>query len=246
MVNDPPLKGSDSLVTLMRRRLQYHLWQQGWQITPTRFLLEREEDRESAMLGSKPESFCSDLLFVASHAQALAVKAQVLNLLKPQKATTCDFEGNTCVVLLGVDREAVDRELGITENRRFLDMRLLDLHLDDEVGSESFPRLFARIMLKLQSVLEAVQPRRMWILEDGTVPSAAAAVCGGMLHIPIRMLDVPRERHGSEGRGQGQARSKGQGSPKSMSSMLIETIGRFQLQEAVPGESEGDRDIDFD
>ena len=133
-------------------------------------------------------------------------------------------------------------ELGITENRRFLDMRLLDLHLDNEVGAESFPRLFARIMLKLQSVLEAVQPHRLWILEDGTVPSAAAAVCGGMLHIPIRLLDVPRERHGNEGRGQGpgQARSKGRGSPKSMSSMLIETMGRFQRQEPVP-ESEGER-----
>jgi hypothetical protein len=242
MVNDPLLKGSEQLHVMMRRRLHYHLWQQGWTLTPTRFFLDRDEDRQNAMLGSKPMSFCSDLLFVASHAQALAVKAQVLHLLKPQKATACDFEGNTCVVLLGVDREAVDRELGITENRRFLDMRLLDLHLDNEVGAESFPRLFARIMLKLQSVLEAVQPHRLWILEDGTVPSAAAAVCGGMLHIPIRLLDVPRERHGNEGRGQGpgQARSKGRGSPKSMSSMLIETIGRFQRQEPVP-ESEGER-----
>jgi hypothetical protein len=103
------------------------LWQQGWTLTPARFFLDRDEDRQNAMLGSKPMSFCSDLLFVASHAQALAVKAQVLHLLTPQKATACDFEGNTCVVLLGVDREAVDRELGITENRRFLDIRLLDL-----------------------------------------------------------------------------------------------------------------------
>jgi hypothetical protein len=246
MVNDPLLKGSEQLHVMMRRRLHYHLWQQGWTLTPTRFFLDRDEDRQNAMLGSKPMSFCSDLLFVASHAQALAVKAQVLHLLKPQKATACDFEGNTCVVLLGVDREAVDRELGITENRRFLDMRLLDLHLDNEVGAESFPRLFARIMLKLQSVLEAVQPHRLWILEDGTVPSAAAAVCGGMLHIPIRLLDVPRERHGNEGRGQGpgQARSKGRGSPKSMSSMLIETIGRFQRQRSV-AEPEGHGDINF-
>jgi hypothetical protein len=243
-VNDKMLKAFEPLHVMMRRRLHYHLWQQGWTISPTRFFLHREEDRENALLGSKPLSFCSDLVFVASHAQALAVKTQVLHFLKPQKASKCDFEGNTCVVLLGVDREAVDRELGITENRRFLDMRLLDLHLDDEVGAESFPRLFARIMLKLQSVLEAVQPRRLWILEDGTVPSAAAAVCGGMLHIPIRMLDVPRERHGSEGRGQGQARSKGRGGPKSMSSMLVETIGRFQRQ-AVVSESEGVRDVDF-
>ena len=44
--------------------------------------------------------------------------------------------------------------------------------------------------------------------------------------------------------GQGQARSKGRGSTKSMSSMLIETIGRFQRQVSVP-ESEGDGDIDF-
>jgi len=127
MVNDPLLKGSEQLHVMMRRRLHYHLWQQGWTLTPTRFFLDRDEDRQNAMLGSKPMSFCSDLLFVASHAQALAVKAQVLHLLKPQKATACDFEGNTCVVLLGVDREAVDRELGITENRRFLDIRLLDL-----------------------------------------------------------------------------------------------------------------------
>jgi hypothetical protein len=244
MVNDKLLKGSESQHVLMRRRLQYHLWQQGWTLTTTRFFLEREGDRENAMLGRKHESFCSDLLFVASHAQALAVKTQVLHLLEPQKSTSCDFEGNTCVVLLGVDREAVDKELGITENRRFLDMRLLDLHLDDEVGAESFPRLFARVMLKLQSVLEAVQPSRLWILEDGTIPSAAAAVCGGMLHIPVRLLNVPKEEHGRNGVGQGQAKSHGSGSPQSLSSMVIEMMGRFQRQEPVP-ESEVGGGMEF-
>ena len=62
MVNDRLLKGSESQHVLMRRRLLYHLWQQGWTLTTTRFFLQREGDRENAMLGRKYESFCSDHL----------------------------------------------------------------------------------------------------------------------------------------------------------------------------------------
>jgi len=160
---------------------------------------------------------------------------QIIKIFVDPSAAAIDpnFEGNTCVVLLGVDREAVDRELGITENRRFLDMRLLDLHLDDQVGAESFPRLFARIMLKLQSVLEAVQPHRQWILEDGTIPSAAAVVWG-VCSTYLSACWMCRES-GTEtkiaDKGPGRREARG-----------IETMGRFQPQEPVP-ESEGDRDM---
>jgi len=98
----------------------------------------------------------------------------------------------------------------------------------------------------LQREAEEDPPLSLSLFNDNTRPAAAGpgvCVCVCRRERFIRKVELS---HNSEGRGQGQARSKGRGSPKSMSSMLIETIGRFQRQEAVPGESEGDRDIDFD
>lgn len=145
---------------------------------------------------------------------------------------SCDCEGNTCVVFLGVEREAVDQTLGIAKNRKWPDIRVLDLHLDEEVGAASFPRLFAHVMLKLQAVLEAVQPRQLWLLEDGTVPSADTTVCAGMLHVPVRWLSVPQEQEDDQ--------SNGKGGPETMSSILMEAVERFQMQ-AV---SKASRDVD--
>jgi len=55
---------------------------------------------------------------------------------------------------------------------------------------------------------------------------------------------LPKEDHGRNGVGQGQAKSQGSGSQQSLSSMVIEMIGRFQQQEPVP-ESEAGGDMDF-
>ena len=57
MVNDPQLKGSRSLHVMMRRRLLYHLWQQGTS-TPTRFFLHSQGARPSGPYATCGNTTC--------------------------------------------------------------------------------------------------------------------------------------------------------------------------------------------
>jgi hypothetical protein len=103
---------------------------------------------------------------------------------------------DVCIVTLGPERDVIDQVLGIARHRRRFDMRILDLQ-EEEHMSLSFASLFSRILSRLQSVLEAVQPSRLLVVDDGTISSAAAALCAALHHVHVESIR-PRLGQGAE------------------------------------------------
>ena len=151
-----------------------------------------------------------------------------------------------CVVVMGVERDEVDNILGCSRHRRLMDLRVLDLHMDrDEPGSYTFASYYAQVIRRLEPVLEAVMPLRLIVVDDDSIPSAAAAVTAAMLHIEVAMAP-PEGAEGCAKRGHGhgergaeedpEARRAGQGQQRgrsqhvALSKMLVRAVDEFQRQ----------------
>jgi len=173
-----------------------------------------------------------------------------------------------CVVLVGWERERIDSILGIAQSRKLKDMRVLDLRLDDNVqmsglqggGAASFAGIMSRIVLKLQSVIEAVRPEILWVVDDFGIASAAAATCAALMHTMVHFLpsnniemskaqegkreDTARQEKGEESEGErgheggievglGEQEMRGEtktGAREVFAKMLIDTVSAFQSQ----------------
>ena len=118
--------------------------------------------------------------------------------------------------------------------------QVLDLHLDEEAEAPwTFPTLVARILVKLQAVLEAVRPETLVVVQDGGLASAAAATCAALMHIHVTPA-VPvhpagaGSGEGARGRGTGEgywreereARVEG----KTFAEILMRAVSTFQTQ----------------
>jgi hypothetical protein len=141
--------------------------------------------------------------FLASRtglADANTVRAQVIEMavsyVKQLLSHQTVRRAPICVVLVGWERERIDSILGIEQSRKLKDMRVLDLRLDDNVkvsglqggGAASFAGIMSQIVLKLQSVIEAVRPEILWVVDDDGIASAAAATCAALMHTMVHFL----------------------------------------------------------
>lgn len=161
-----------------------------------------------------------------------------------------------CVVVMGVERDEVDKILGCRRHRRLMDLRVLDLHMDrDEPGSNSFASYYAQVIRRLEPVLEAVRPLRLIVVDDDSIPSAAAAVTAAMLHIEVAMVP-PEGAEGCAKRGDSRGETGAEEDPEAwgaeqgqqrvrsqhvaLSKMLVRAVDEFQRQ---AWEEEEDSDV---
>jgi hypothetical protein len=164
------------------------------------------------------------------------------------------LETHTCLVMMGPERERIDAIFNIGLHRQRLDLRILDLHLDDlyhKIEEEeempsgpappgpppSFPDLFSRILSGLQSVFEAVQPRKLLVVDDDTIPSAAASLCAALLHIQVeRITELGQGGEADSGRGESvrgdhpEAAAEGRQGGGVLAKYLLDAVSQFQNQ----------------
>ncbi len=149
------------------------------------------------------------------------------------------------------EREMIDSIFNIGLHRQRLDLRILDLHLNDlyhKIEKEeempappgpppSFPDFFSRILSGLQSVLEAVPPRQLFVVDDDTIPSAAASLCAALLYIQVEQ--ITELGHGRKAGSGGRERERGRHPEATaegrqvggvLAKYLLDAVSQFQSQ----------------
>jgi hypothetical protein len=101
----------------------------------------------------------------------------------------------------------------------------------------SFSDLFSRILSGLQSVLEDVQPRKLLVMDDDTIPSAAASLCAALLHIQVeRITELGQggkavSGEGERGKGRHpEATAEGRQGGGMLAKYLLDAVSQFQSQ----------------
>ena len=91
-------------------------------------------------------------------------------------------------------------------------------------------------------VLEAVQPRKLVVVDDDTIPSAAASLCAALLHIQVeRIPELGQEGEAGSGRGESARGESGRGEhPEAtaegregggvLAKYLLDAVSQFQSQ----------------
>jgi len=87
-------------------------------------------------------------------------------------------------------------------------------------------------------VLEAVQPRTLVVVDDDTIPSAAASLCAALLHIQVERItalgqggDAGSGGGGVSGRGaHPEAAAEGRQGGGVLAKYLLDAVSQFQNQ----------------
>jgi hypothetical protein len=86
-------------------------------------------------------------------------------------------------------------------------------------------------------VLEAVQPGKLVVVDDDTIPSAAASLCAALLHIEVeRITELGQGGKAGSGRGESgrerhpEATAKGMQGGGVLAKYLLDAVSQFQNQ----------------
>jgi len=86
-------------------------------------------------------------------------------------------------------------------------------------------------------VLEAVQPRKLVVVDDDTIPSAAASLCAALLHIQVeRITGLGQGGEAGSGRGERgrgdhpEAAAEGRQGGGVLAKYLLDAVSQFQNQ----------------
>ncbi len=92
--------------------------------------------------------------------------------------------------------------------------------------------------LHVCAVLEAVQPRKLVVVDDDTIPSAAASLCAALLHIQVERI-TGLGQGGEAGSGRGEVRGRGDHPETAaegrqgggvLAKYLLDAVSQFQNQ----------------
>ena len=86
-------------------------------------------------------------------------------------------------------------------------------------------------------VLEAVQPRKLVVVDDDTIPSAAASLCAALLHIQVvRITELGQGGEAGSGRGESargdhpEATTEERQGGGVLAKYLLDAVSQFQSQ----------------